>query len=138
LGLANSDLCIINSRNNQTKGHEIAHILVTFGIYPTKKTRLINEGIATYFDQTSRDRYTIAKESISGKNVNVIDLWENTKNYPDNYNYTIGPALITYLFENGTEEQMKKLLKKQTVASARIIYQDFDRLMNDFSAILKK
>lgn len=138
LGFASSNLCIINSRNNQTQGHEIAHILTTFGIFPIKTTRLINEGIATYFDQTNRDRIQIAKESLAGKEIKITDLWENPKNYSDEYNYTIGAALIAFLFEKGNEEQMKRLLKDQTVTSARNIYQNFDNLMVDFTTKLKQ
>ena len=138
LGFANSNLCAINSRNNQTRGHEITHILVTYGIQPTKWTRLINEGIATYFDQTNRDRMQIARESLAGKEIKIIDLWENPKNFPDDYNYTVGGALIAYLFENGSEEQMKRLLKDQTVTSARNIYPNFDELIVDFTSKLKQ
>lgn len=132
LGFATSETCIINSRNNQTRGHEITHILTVYGIQPKQATKFINEGIAAYFDQTKRDRLSIARESISGKEINLIDLWENPKNYPEDYNYTIGPALISHLFEVGTEEQMKKLLKDQTVASARNIYTDFDQIITEF------
>lgn len=138
LGFANSNLCIINSRNNQTRGHEIAHILVTYGTSPIKTTRLINEGVATYFDQTSRDRMQVAREALGGKELHIIDLWENLKNYPDEYNYTIGAALIAYLLEKGNEQQLRSLLKEQTVTSARNIYQDFDSLIADFTAMLKQ
>lgn len=137
LGFASPNLCIINSKNNQTRGHEIAHILVAFGIYPTNTTPLINEGIAAYFDQTNRDRIEMAKELLAGKDIDVIDLWENPKNYPSDYNYIIGSALMAFLFEKGTEEQMKSLLKDQTTTSARNIYQNFDNLIIDFIAKIK-
>ena len=138
LGFANANLCTINSRNNQTQGHEIAHILVTYGILPIKTTRLINEGVATYFDQTNRDRMQIAREALAGKELKIVELWENPKNFPDDYNYTIGAALIAYLFEKGNEEQMKRLLKDQTLTSARNIYQNFDDLIVGFTTKLKQ
>jgi len=138
LGFANPDVCIINSSNNQTRGHEITHILSTYGINPTNKTPLINEGIATYFDQTNRDRFKVAKESIAGKEINILDLWENSKNYPFELNYTIGSALVSYLSEKGTEDQLKRLLKDQTIASAKNIYPDFENLISSFTEKLKE
>ncbi len=137
LGFANSNFCMINSRNDQTRGHELTHILVSYGISPTSATRLINEGVAVYFDQTNRDRFSVAKESISGNDFDVIDLWENPKKYPNEYYYTIGGALISFLFEKGTDDQLKRLLKDQTVKSARSIYSDFDNLMKEFYEKLK-
>ncbi|HPT01602.1 MAG TPA: hypothetical protein PLJ84_03325 [Bacteroidales bacterium] len=138
LGFANSTLCVINSRNNQTLGHEIAHILVAFGIHPIIITRLISEGIATYFDQTNRDRMKRARKSLAGKDVKIIVLWENPISYPEEFNYTVGAALIAFLFEKGTDEQMKSLLKDQTVTSARNIYQNFDSLIKEFTIKLEQ
>ena len=138
LGFANSYSCIINSRNNQTRGHEITHILCNIGMEANNQTKLISEGIAVYFDQTNRDRYEIAKESIRGKEIDLIDLWKNKNPFPEEYFYTVGPALIAYLFENGTEDQIKQLLKDQSLESAKRVYPNFNELMNSFNKKLKE
>lgn len=138
LGFPVADICLINSRNNQTRGHEITHILLSYGIVPSNQTKFINEGIAVYFDQTNNDRFKVAKESIKEKEINIIDLWENPEKYPTDYNYTIAAAFVSYLIEKGTEEQMKELLKDQRLISAQTIYKDFDRLVNDFNMKLKE
>lgn len=132
LGFADSKLCIINSRNNQTKGHEITHILSDHGIRPVKKTLLINEGVAVYFDQRNRDRMEFARKVLQNKEIDIVDLWNNPNNYPNSYNYIIGGALIDFLMKKGSESQLKALLKNQTTESAIKIYVDFNALMNEF------
>lgn len=132
LGFANSKLCIINSRNNQTKGHEITHILSDHGIRPVKTTILINEGVAVYFDQRNRDRMEYARNVLQNKEIDIIDLWNNPNNYPNSYNYIVGGALIDFLMKKGSESQLKALLKNQTTESAIKIYADFNALMNEF------
>lgn len=138
LGFAKSSICLINSKTNQTTGHETTHILSDFGIKPTQKTKLINEGIAVYFNQSNRDPFAVAKESITGKEINITDLWENPKNYSEEYCYSIGGALIAYLFEKGTEKQVRDLMKDQTLQSARKIYTNLDTLMSDFTKKIKE
>jgi len=129
LGFANSKLCIINSRNNQTSGHEITHILSDYGIQPLKKTALINEGVAVYFDQSNRDRMKTAKNLLDDKEVDIIDLWNNPDKYPNEYNYALGGALIDFLMNNGNENQLKALLKNQTPETATKTYDDFNDLI---------
>ena len=132
LGFANSKLCIINSRNNQTRGHEITHVLSDYGIKPLKKTKLINEGVAVYFDQTNRDRIVVAKKILENKEIDIVDLWNNPNNYPSEYCYSIGGALIDFLIKNGNESQLKALIKNQTTETAIEIYDDFNNLMKEF------
>jgi tetratricopeptide (TPR) repeat protein len=138
LGFANSDLCLINSANNQTRGHELTHILLDYGIQPIKKTRFINEGVAVYFDQTNRDRYKIARESLNQIELNIIDLWDNPEKYPSKYNYTVGGAFIGFLLENGGESKFKKLLANQSSESAAEIYDEFEKLIDEFEKRIKK
>ena len=137
LGFANSDLCLINSASNQTRGHELTHILLDYGLKPRKNTRFISEGVAVFFDQTNRDRYKIARESLETNQINVIDFWDNPDKYPDKYNYTVGGAFIGFLFEKGSESQLKKLLRNQTSESAAEIYADFVKLIDEFEKRIK-
>lgn len=113
IGFANPDLCIINSKVNQTKGHEITHILCDFGINPSKKNRLINEGVAVAFDLTNRNRLELAK-SINQDNFSIKDLMNEPFKFPENVVYPIGGALIEYLMEKKDKELIKRLLKEQT------------------------
>lgn len=138
LGFANSKLCIINSRNNQTVGHEMTHILSDFGIQPSQKTKLINEGLAVCFDQTNRDRMEVARTTLRNKKIDIIDLWNNPEKYPNDYFYTIGGALIDFLLKHGTESQLKQLLKNQTAETAFMSYDNFQDLIAGFEQELVK
>ena len=138
LGFANSKLCLINSAKNQTRGHELTHILLDYGIQPRQKTRFINEGVAVYFDQTNRDRYKIARESLNEDEINIIDLWNNPDKHHAKYNYAIGGAFICFLLENRGESKLKKLLTNQTTQSAAEIYDEFEKLINDFEKRIKE
>lgn len=113
IGFANSDFCIIHSRINQTKGHEITHILCDYGIKPNKKNRLINEGVAVAFDLTNRNRVELAK-SANQENIVLKDLMREPYKFPESVVYPIGGALIEYLMENKEKDLIIKLLKEQT------------------------
>jgi len=137
LGFADARTCIINSYFEQTFGHEITHILCQFGVFPIKRTRFINEGVAVYFDQTNRDRMKKAREALNGNHISILELWNNPKQYPDTYNYSVGGAFVEFLAKNGTENQLKKLLKEQTVENAEKIYDNFHELIREFEKELK-
>lgn len=113
IGFANSDLCLINSKTNQTIGHEITHILCDYGIKPNKKNRIINEGVAVAFDLTNRNRLEIAK-SINQGNFSIKDLMNEPFKYPESVVYPIGGALIEFLMEKKDKDLIKRLLKEQT------------------------
>jgi tetratricopeptide (TPR) repeat protein len=113
IGFANSDLCIINSKVNQTKGHEITHILCAYGIKPNKVNQLINEGIAVAFDLSNSNRLELAK-SVNQDNLSIKDLMNEPFKFPENQVYPIGGALIEYLMKKKDKELIKRLLKNQT------------------------
>lgn len=138
VGFAIADLCIINVMKNQTRGHEITHILLEYGLHPIIKTGFINEGTATFFDQTDRNRMEVAKEAIAEIEIKVLDLWDNPDKYTSDLNYTVGSAWIEYLNKKGSEAQLKRLLAEQTSAAAKLIYQDFDDLLSEFENALNK
>ena len=113
LGFANSDLCIINSKLNQTIGHEITHILSEYGVRPILKNRLVNEGVSVAFDLTNRNRIELAK-SVNIKNFTIKELIEQADNLPDSILYPIGGALIEHLKLEKDDIKLKKLIKEQS------------------------
>ncbi|MBT2556660.1 hypothetical protein J7E24_02605 [Hymenobacter sp. ISL-91] len=46
LGFAVPEYLLVNARQNQTRGHELAHVLVQHSLSPTHHSQLINEGVA--------------------------------------------------------------------------------------------
>ncbi len=133
LAIARYSATSIHTTYNNSKGHELTHILCFYGFNPRNMNNLITEGIAVYFDQTNRNRMNVAQEFLNGRKINVIDLWTNTSSYTNDYCYPIGGALIDFLLKNGTEQQLKEILKNQTTDNARKVYKDFDNLMKDFN-----
>lgn len=103
LGWANPKAVSIHSRIDQTRGHEMTHILCFYAYQPTLTTRLINEGVAVYFDQTQRDRMVMARKSLNGAKLDVLKYWATPGGVSNDYNYTVGGALIDWLLKHGSE-----------------------------------
>jgi len=121
IGFANSDFCIINSKSEQTKGHEITHILSNYGIFPENKNRLINEGVAVAFDQTKQHRIELAKAA-NNKNIGIQELMHNSEKIEEKLIYTVGGAFIEYLLSKKDEETLKLLIKNQTWENLIALY----------------
>lgn len=121
LGFSNSELCIINSRINQTIGHEITHILSDLGIRPEQKGRLLNEGIAVVFDLTDRNRIELARKS-NPDNLSIKQIIEDQSELSDGIIYNVGGALIEFLKEKSDDETLKRLIKNQTYENLIILY----------------
>jgi hypothetical protein len=151
LGFTNSEICTTNAIFSQTVGHEMTHTLSYWGWgKPTEKmTRLINEGVAVAFDQSEYDKYASARKALAAVTLRVItgdhsceihsvlDLWAND-NADEKLLYPMGGALLTFLYEKSTPEQFRRLIKNQTIESARQIYgnKEFDGLISDFDLFI--
>ena len=133
LGFANAELCIVNSRIDQTRGHEITHILIDYGRSPVKKNRLINEGVAVAFDLTNRDRMALAKQS-NQENYKVEDLMKSPEDIPESILYPIGGALLEFLKERGNEAQLKAIIKNQTWDNLIDIYSE--EIISEFDEMI--
>ncbi len=121
IGFANSDLCIINSKIEQTKGHEITHILSDYGLIPETKNKLINEGVAVAFDQTNRNRFELAQIA-NNKNIGIEELMLKAEDVESKIIYTVGGALIEFLLTKKDEETMKLFIKEQTWENLVLLY----------------
>ena len=137
LGWANSERKIINAWYKQTKGHEICHVICDIAIQPKKKTKLINEGICVYFDQTSRNKMDQAREVLPKDEFHLLELWESPTRYERDLSYPMGGAFIDFLIHKGGKEKLKKLLKNQTIENAERIYPNFKDLVKTFEAMLE-
>jgi tetratricopeptide (TPR) repeat protein len=135
LGFADPEYCIINSKYNQSPGHEMAHV-ISDNLYPNiKSTDLINEGTATYFNQLDSNRRMkkfiiriIFNSNMFYKYVPVVDLWKDNslfrKAYPEGTAYTIGDSFVELLIKEGGTDKYKQLLQDQSYENARKIYGD--------------
>lgn len=138
LGFANSKLEMINAWYKQTKGHEICHILCDEALYPNKKSLLINEGIAVYFDQTFRNKMDQARKVLPKGEFHLLELWESPTHYERDLSYPMGAAFIDFLINKEGIGKIKELLKNQTIENAKVIYPDFMELVKTFEAMLER
>lgn len=134
LGFTNSELCIINSLPEQTLGHEITHILTSFGIKPKIKNELINEGVAVAFDLTKRNRIQMAKKS-NPTNLSIQQIMKNNKEISDEIIYPVGGALIEFLRNNADDETLKKLIHEQTYENLISLYGE--NMIKKFEELIK-
>lgn len=138
LGFASSKRKIINAWYKQTKGHEICHILCDIAVKPTKKSKLINEGICVYFDQTIRNKMDEARKAFPEEGFHLLELWESPTEYERGLSYPIGGAFIDFLYNKEGKTKLMLLLKDQTIENAEKIYPDFENLVRTFEAMIHR
>ncbi|QNH61419.1 hypothetical protein [Hymenobacter sediminicola] len=118
LGFAVPEAMLLNARQGQTRGHELAHVLVQHSLQPAQRAKLINEGIAVYLDQTSTNRMQRARQFAQGR-ADVWRLWEHPEEADEAQLYAVGGALLEYLAAHATPEQFRALLKDQRADANR-------------------
>lgn len=142
LGFARPDLCIVHSTYKQTVGHEMTHVISGQGIPPGKKTALINEGLAVYFDQTRRDRLASARQAMREaklESVSLAELWLNLRTKQDNVTYPVAGAFIERLRNRGGDDKLKQLARDETREAARRLYgDDLEKWIKEFELELLK
>ncbi|WP_418602140.1 tetratricopeptide repeat protein [Hwangdonia sp.] len=138
LGFSKPKYCISHNRDNQTKGHEIAHNISFWLDKANTRNRLINEGIGVYFDQTNTNRLEKAKKVIQNQKIDIKELWINGKDYPENILYPIAGAFIKCLVLND-KEKFLELCKKQSYENAELIYgTELEKIISEFNENLNK
>lgn len=133
LGFTRPSEVTIHIEQNQTKGHELAHMLTFYGLSPTHTSKLINEGVAVCFDLTSRNRLQEARRAAAGP-VDVWRMWAQPQGYSTQQVYAVGGALLEYLLAHGPEADVKELLRDQTPETGRRLFSkqiaDFEKELN--------
>jgi hypothetical protein len=119
LGFSRPHVSLIHSLANQTRGHEMTHVISGHAIPPRNVAPLIMEGAAIYHDQRSSDRFAAAAQAWStlpaDHRPDLHDLWED-----------------------GGREKFLELYRDQTPDAARRIYgADFDGWLADFGLRLE-
>jgi tetratricopeptide (TPR) repeat protein len=130
LGFARPEFCIVQSAANQTRGHEMTHVICYQALKPAKRTGLINEGIAVYFDQTARDRLGVAKAAAREAGLAagfLTNMWNGKVIYP------VAGAFVQRLHQKGGDGKLKELARDQTFEGARKVYgEDLDKWVREF------
>lgn len=137
LAFARPSLYQVNTTYGHTYGHELAHVIMYQTIKPTVFHHLINEGIAVYLDQTTRDRVETAKIALNGELLDMDDIWANPD---DNFEliYPLGGAFIEFLLEKGNKDQLFELLAVQSRENAIKIYPNYKDLEAEFELLINE
>lgn len=124
LGFANPTYCIVHSHFQQTIGHELTHAISHYTSAISEKTKFINEGTAVCFDQTNQYRLNKIKYWIStnDKKIEIKDIWENGKEYPDEILYPLSGRFVQELIEKFGKEKFLEFFQNQTYENAQLVY----------------
>ena len=124
LGFAEPPCCIIHSHFNQTRGHELTHVISNYTSVISAKTRFINEGTAVCFDQSNQNRLNKVKNWIrtNGKKVEIKDIWENGREYSEGILYPLAGLFVQELIEEYGKDKFLEFFKNQTYENAQLVY----------------
>lgn len=135
LGFADPGFCIVHSHFQQTKGHEMTHVISNHATKMVKKTGLINEGTSVCFDQTNQDKEKIVKDWIinNNKKITIKEMWTNWKDYPEELTYPLSGLFIKELIDNFGREKFIEFFGNQTYDNAKLIFgEKLDKVIKDF------
>ncbi len=122
----------IHTRWNQTRGHEIAHVVIGEVLTPVHRTGLINEGAAVFLDQRRGDRFERARHGLDAP-PDVLGLW---RDWHAAGTYAVAGAWVAFLHEMGGRDRLLELLRDQTESRARQLYPELDAWLIAFDARL--
>lgn len=135
LGFAKPRFCVLHSQFQQTKGHEMTHVISNYSTEIIKKTGLINEGTSVCFDQTNQDKEQIVKDWLKNndKKITIREIWTNWKVYPEELTYPLSGLFVKELIDNFGSEKFIKFFGNQTYDNAKLIFgEKLDEVIKDF------
>lgn len=124
LGFAEPPFCIVHSHFNQTRGHELTHVISHYTSAFTKKIRFINEGTAVCFDQSNQNRLKKVRSWIrtNNKKIKIKEIWENGREYQEEILYPLAGVFVKELIEEFGQEKFLEFFKNQTYENAQLVY----------------
>lgn len=124
LGFAAPAYCIIHSYFQQSKGHEITHVISNYTSAIAEQTRFINEGTAVCFDQSNQNRLKKVKYWIrtNDKKIEIKEIWKNGREYSEEILYSLAGLFVQELIEKHGKEKFLEFFKNQTYENAQLVY----------------
>ncbi len=141
LGFSLPENAMCFSIRDQTPGHEMAHVLSYWseGTPCKYSNKFINEGIAVYFDHTSRNKMQEARAVIdrSTSPISVTQYWNSPNAYPTNILYPVAGAFVEKIHKILDKKQFRSFIKDQRPETLKqILGNRFDQLIAEFNAEL--
>ena len=140
-GFAIPEFSIIHTRYFQTRGHEMTHVISYHSVESKHIIPFINEGVATYFDLSNRDKMNMAKKARTECNVPIIKMWERKdtfRNIEQGQAYSIAAAFVGKLLNMEGKDKFMQLLANQTYENAMVIYgEKLAAIIEEFEEELK-
>lgn len=108
---------------SQPPGRELAHIITDRVTHPANG--FAYWGIGTMFDEPGRDLKNDARRAVHAAGlwrVDIRDLWQNWRRYPDSVVRPIAAAFLAEILQRGGRERFVTLLRDPRPASADSLY----------------
>ncbi|BDD04086.1 tetratricopeptide repeat protein [Aureibacter tunicatorum] len=136
IGYVDPLFCVAHTHREQTKGHEITHIISYNTIDIEIESPFITEGTAVHFDLTRKNKLKIAKENIEEINypdIKVIDMWKNWNSVPRKISYPVAGEFIQFMIREGGKDKFLAFFKNQTFENGQKIYGlEWESMINKF------
>ena len=134
-GFARPQNGVIHANYQQTRGHEITHIITGNLGKRQIKTGLINEGTAVCFDQSINNREVMVKTWLKANNakVDIKDIWANWGKYPTELSYPLSGLFVEALLSHFGKEKFLAFIGNQTYENALAVFgSETDKLIQEF------
>ncbi len=135
LGFADPVFCIVHSHYQQTKGHEMTHVISNYSTKVVARTGLINEGVAVCFDQTNQNKEQIVKDWLKAndKKISIGEIWANWKNYTEDLTYPLSGLFVKELIDTFGKEKFIEFFSNQTYENAKLVFgASLDEVIKEF------
>ena len=135
LGFADPQYCVIHAHFQQTRGHELTHVISAYSGKILKKTGLINEGTAVCFDLSNNNREAMVKTWIQANNqkIDIKDMWTNWGKYPQELSYPLSGLFVEALISRFGKEKFLAFFTDQTYENAlKIFGSETDTMIQEF------
>jgi tetratricopeptide (TPR) repeat protein len=135
LGFADPQFCVIHAHFQQTRGHELTHVISGYSGKIQKKTGLINEGTAVCFDLSNNNRKEMVKTWVQTNNlkIDIKDAWNNWSKYPQELSYPLSGLFVEELISRFGKEKFLEFFTNQTYENAlKVFGLETDTVIEEF------
>ena len=137
LAFSDGALCITHTEASHTIGHEMTHSIAANAFPHAKWDRLINEGVAVYFDQSHKNNLALLKPNKEFFK-SIPDFWKN-ESAGEAMLYPLGGELVKRLIENFGREKFLVFMNDQSYENARIVFgEKLDAVLKELEAEIQK